>query len=105
MGFVIRDALLRGDVSEFGGLLHEHWQNKKLRSGRISVANDDRWYDAARDAGAVGGKLIGAGGGGFLMLYCENGTKHDVRAALAAEGLRELSYRFDHEGAKVLVNF
>jgi len=105
MGLVIRDALLRGDVAQFGGMLHEHWQNKKRRSDRISVTEVDRWYDAARDAGALGGKLVGAGGGGFLMLYCHNGTKNDVRTVLAAEGLRELSYRFDHEGAKVLVNF
>ena len=105
MGLVIRDALLRGDLSQFGALLDEHWQNKKRRSDRISLTEVDRWYDRAREAGAVGGKLIGAGGGGFLMVYCENGTKADVRTALAAEGLRELSYRFDHEGAKVLVNF
>ncbi len=105
MGVVIRDALTRGDLAAFGGMLDEHWQNKKRRSDRISVTDVDRWYDVARDAGALGGKLVGAGGGGFLMLYCHNGTKHDVRAALASEGLRELRYRFDNEGAKVLVNF
>jgi D-glycero-alpha-D-manno-heptose-7-phosphate kinase len=105
MGLAIRDALLSGNLAAFGGMLHEHWENKKLRSAKISVAEVDRWYDAARDAGAAGGKLVGAGGGGFLMLFCENGSKHDVRVALAAEGLREVRYRFDLEGAKVLVNF
>lgn len=105
MGLEIRDALLHGDLAAFGAMLHEHWENKKRRSAKISVAEVDHWYDAARDAGAVGGKLVGAGGGGFLMLFCENGSKHDVRAALASEGLREVRYRFDHEGAKVLVNF
>ncbi len=105
MGLEIRDALLRGDLGAFGGLLHEHWENKKRRSDRISADRVDRWYDAARDAGAAGGKLVGAGGGGFLMLFCENGSKPSVREALAAEGLRELRYRIDHDGAKVLVNF
>lgn len=105
IGLTIRDALMRGDLTTFGATLHEHWQNKKRRSAKISVGEVDRWYDAARDAGAAGGKLIGAGGGGFLMLFCQDGCRHDVRAALADEGLRELGYRFDHEGAKVLVNF
>jgi D-glycero-alpha-D-manno-heptose-7-phosphate kinase len=105
VGLQIKDALLRGDLSEFGALLHDHWENKKRRSGRISADCIDRWYDTARDAGAAGGKLIGAGGGGFLMVFCENGSKADVRNALAAEGLRELIYRVDDEGAKVLVNF
>lgn len=105
MGLEIRDALLRGDLASFGGLLHEHWENKKRRSRKISTGVVDRWYAAARDAGAAGGKLVGAGGGGFLMLFCEDGTKQDVRSALGAEGLRELVYRIDHEGAKVLVNF
>lgn len=105
MGLQIRDALSRGAVAEFGAMLHEHWQNKKRRSQNISVTKVDHWYDVARDAGALGGKLVGAGGGGFMMLYCHNGTKRDVRAALTQEGLRELTYRFDHEGAKVMVNF
>jgi D-glycero-alpha-D-manno-heptose-7-phosphate kinase len=105
MGLAIRDALLQGDVDQFGGMLHEHWQIKKRRSSAITVTEVDRWYDVARDAGALGGKLVGAGGGGFLMVYCHNGTKNDVRTALGSEGLRELIYRFDLEGAKVLVNF
>lgn len=105
MGLEIREALLSGDLAAFGALLHEHWENKKRRSNKISGAAVDRWYDAARDAGAVGGKLVGAGGGGFLMVLCSNGSKPDVREALAAEGLRELAYRVDDEGAKVLVNF
>ncbi len=105
MGLEIRDALVRGDLAAFGGLLHEHWENKKRRSAKISASTFDRWYDVARDAGATGGKLVGAGGGGFLMVLCENGSKADVRAALGGEGLRELTYRIDDEGAKVLVNF
>lgn len=105
MGLEIRDVLLVGDLDAFGALLHEHWENKKRRSSKISGSAVDRCYDVARDAGAAGGKLVGAGGGGFLMVLCPNGSKPDVRAALAAEGLRELNYRVDDEGAKVLVNF
>jgi D-glycero-alpha-D-manno-heptose-7-phosphate kinase len=105
MGLEIRDALVRGDIGSFGGLLHEHWQNKKRRSAKITGAEVDRWYDAACEAGAVGGKLVGAGGGGFLMVLCQNGSKPHVREVLAREGLRELTYRIDREGAKVMVNF
>jgi D-glycero-alpha-D-manno-heptose-7-phosphate kinase len=105
IGYRILDALERGALSEFGALLHEHWENKKRRSAGITADSVDRWYAAAREAGAAGGKLVGAGGGGFLLLFCENGAKADVRATLAEEGLREMSYRIDHQGAKVLVNF
>jgi D-glycero-alpha-D-manno-heptose-7-phosphate kinase len=65
----------------------------------------DRWYNLAREAGALGGKLIGAGGGGFLMFYCPLRKKGAVRAVMASEGLREMDYHFDFQGAKVLVNF
>ena len=105
IGLAIRDALEREDVDDVGRLMHEHWENKKRRSSRISQEAVDRWYDAARDAGALGGKLIGAGGGGFLLLYAPPAAKVAVRDALAAEGLRAMPYRFDFEGAKVLVNF
>jgi D-glycero-alpha-D-manno-heptose-7-phosphate kinase len=105
IGRDILAALERGDVDEVGRLMHEHWENKKRRSPRISHDSVDRWYDCARDAGATGGKLIGAGGGGFLMLYCPSAAKTGVHEALAAEGLRAMPYRFDFDGAKVLVNF
>lgn len=105
IGLRIRDVIERGELDELGLLMHEHWEVKKRRSAQISGARIDRWYELARDAGALGGKLVGAGGGGFLMLYCPNGAKPDVRSALGAEGLRELSYRFDDHGAKVLVSF
>ena len=105
IGFRVRDALERGDVDELGHLMHEHWENKKRRPGPISNEHIDRWYDAARGAGALGGKIVGAGGGGFLLLYCQPDAKASVRAALAREGLREMPYAFDFEGAKVLMNF
>jgi D-glycero-alpha-D-manno-heptose-7-phosphate kinase len=105
MGYQIKEVLERGDLEKFGNLLHKHWENKKGRSGDISNPNIDRWYNVAREAGALGGKLIGAGGGGFLMLYVPARKKGAVRKALAAEGLREMPFNFDYQGAKVLVNF
>jgi D-glycero-alpha-D-manno-heptose-7-phosphate kinase len=105
LGYRIKEALEHCDLDRFGLLLDEHWQNKKRRSGKISDPRIDRWYEIAKENGALGGKIIGAGGGGFLMLYCPNETKVAVRRAMAAEGLREMPYDFDFEGAKVLVNF
>lgn len=105
LGYRVKEALEQGDLDRFGLLLDEHWQNKKRRSSKISTPRIDRWYEIAKENGAVGGKIIGAGGGGFLMLYCPNATKGVVRRTLAAEGLREMPFDFDFEGAKVLVNF
>lgn len=105
LGFRIKEVLEKGELDRFGLLLHEHWENKKRRSGMISDGRIDGWYEQARAAGARGGKIVGAGGGGFLMLYCPSGTKGRVREAMAGAGLREMPYRFDFEGAKVLVNF
>ncbi len=105
LGYRIKEALEEGDVSRFGRLLAEHWENKKRRSGKISDSRIDRWYDMARENGALGGKIMGAGGGGFLMFHCPNGRKADLRSVLASAGLREMPYDFDWEGAKVLVNF
>ncbi len=100
-GYRSRDALEKGDLDEFGRLMHEHWMAKKKRSSRMSNSQVDGWYEKARQNGAVGGKLIGAGGGGFLMFYCEDPVR--VRAALEAEGLLELRFTFDYEGTSIIV--
>lgn len=105
LGYRIRESLEEGDVERFGSLMDEHWQNKKRRSDQISDSRIDLWYELARDNGCLGGKLIGAGGGGFLMLCCPGQAKQSVRTALSTEGLREVPFDFDFEGAKVLVNF
>jgi len=105
LGYKIKEALEQGNVGRFGMLLNEHWEQKKRRSGKISDSRIDRWYDIAKANGALGGKIMGAGGGGFFMFYCPNSHKANLRQALAAEGLREMPYDFDFEGAKVLVNF
>lgn len=105
LGYKIKSALERGDVDAFGSFLDEHWENKKKRSGKISDPRIDQWYETAKKSGALGGKIIGAGGGGFLMVYCPDDTRTKVRAALTAQGLREMPYEFDYDGAKVLMNF
>jgi D-glycero-alpha-D-manno-heptose-7-phosphate kinase len=105
LGYRIKETLEKGDLEQFGLLLHEHWENKKRRSDQIGGGDIDRWYQIARQNGAVGGKIMGAGGGGFFMFYVPNHSKMELRKVLAAEGLREMPYDFDFEGAKVLVNF
>jgi len=92
-------------LDEFGRLLHIHWETKKIRSKAISGSAIDRLYEIGRAGGALGGKLIGAGGGGFLMFYCPPEARTPVRTAMSEQGLPEMRYRFDFEGAKVLVNF
>jgi D-glycero-alpha-D-manno-heptose-7-phosphate kinase len=104
LGYCIKKALEQGDIESFGRLLDDHWQNKKRRSGKISDPQIDQWYELARANGALGGKIMGAGGGGFFMFCCRNGHKARLREALAGSGLREMSYDFDFEGCKVLLN-
>ena len=104
LGYRIKEALENGDLDRFGQLLHEHWLNKKKRSNKISDARIDEWYRIALENGAQGGKIMGAGGGGFFMFYCPNSHKPGLRKALREAGLREMHYSFDFEGAKVLAN-
>lgn len=103
IGVEIGDSIMRGNLYRFGELLDIHWQTKRRLSGGISSPRIDAWYDLARRNGAIGGKICGAGGGGFLMLYCEQG-KAQLRAALRSAGLRELNFRFEFEGSKVMVD-
>ena len=101
IGVEIRDAIMRGNLRRFGELLDVHWQTKKRLSDGVSNPQIDAWYDLAKQNGAVGGKISGAGGGGFLMLYCEE-NKARLREAMRRAGLRELSFRFEFEGSKVV---
>jgi D-glycero-alpha-D-manno-heptose-7-phosphate kinase len=104
LGYGIKEALEGGDLERFGELLDAHWQNKKRRSAKVTDRRIDGWYELARAQGALGGKIMGAGGGGFFMFYCPSRTKNGLRDALARAGLREMPYDFDYEGAKVVVN-
>jgi D-glycero-alpha-D-manno-heptose-7-phosphate kinase len=93
-------ALRTGDLKGFGELMDHHWRQKRQRSSSMSNGNIDRWYDKAMENGAVGGKLVGAGGGGFLMFYANDPVA--LRAAMAEEGLEEIRFKFDFDGASVL---
>lgn len=105
LGYKVKECLSKGDVEQFGNLLDEHWQNKKRRSTHISDPRIDDWYRLARENGALGGKIMGAGGGGFFMFCCPNGNKSKLRNTMSAAGLREIQYEFDFEGSKVVANF
>jgi D-glycero-alpha-D-manno-heptose-7-phosphate kinase len=98
----MRLALLDGDLDRFGELLDVGWQHKKRLSGMVSSNDIDRSYAAAREAGALGGKITGAGGGGFLLLYAPPRKQAAVRAAMSSLGLREMTFNFDVDGAHVL---
>ncbi|MGA8184246.1 MAG: GHMP kinase [Terriglobia bacterium] len=100
----MRSTLEDGDLHTFGTLLDEAWQAKKRISGRISSEQIDTLYRIAKENGAVGGKITGAGGGGFMLLYCEPPSQEAVRQALAAAGAREMTFRFDSKGTQVIVN-
>jgi D-glycero-alpha-D-manno-heptose-7-phosphate kinase len=102
LGHASRDALLAGDLRKFADLMHVHWEHKKKRSPGISSSRIDEMYELARANGALGGKLIGAGGGGFLMLYTEDKTR--LRAAMRSAGLREVRLQFDFSGTSVLAH-
>jgi D-glycero-alpha-D-manno-heptose-7-phosphate kinase len=100
LGLRSRRALESGDITRFGELMDEHWQHKKRRSGGMSNSQIDQWYELGRRNGAIGGKLVGAGGGGFL-LFCTDEPRR-LRNAMATAGLEEVRFRFDFEGTKVL---
>lgn len=103
IGFESKKALQSGDLERFGELLDEHWMVKRGVTDNMSSDNIDRWYSLAKENGAIGGKVMGAGGGGFLMLYCGNG-RQKLRSVLSKEGLVEYRFRFDFEGSKVVHN-
>jgi D-glycero-alpha-D-manno-heptose-7-phosphate kinase len=103
IGHASRRALESGDLREFARLMDEHWQRKKSRSGGMSNPQINEWYDLAKASGALGGKLIGAGGGGFLMFYAEE-DKARLRHAMRQAGLKEVRFRFDFEGTKLVIS-
>jgi len=100
LGIRSKQALEAGDLAEFGRLMNVHWEWKKRRSAGISNAKIDEWYNCAMSNGALGGKVIGAGGGGFLMFYA--GDKPRLRHAMREQGLKEVRFRFDFEGTHVI---
>ena len=101
LGLRSRAALEGGNLVRFGELMHEHWEHKKRRSLMMSNEQIDEWYQLARSSGAVGGKLVGAGGGGFLMFYATD--RNLLRHAMKKAGLEEVRFKFDFEGTKLIL--
>jgi D-glycero-alpha-D-manno-heptose-7-phosphate kinase len=102
LGYRSKQALEKGNTRLFGELMHEHWEHKKRRSGGMSNPKIDEWYELGMKSGAVGGKLVGAGGGGFLMFMAED--RNRLRHKMATAGLEEVRFRFDFEGTKVVMS-
>jgi D-glycero-alpha-D-manno-heptose-7-phosphate kinase len=102
LGYRCKKALEDGDTILFGELMHEHWEHKRRRSAGMSNSQIDQWYELGLTNGAIGGKLVGAGGGGFLMFYAEDRKR--LRKAMSSAGLEEVRFRFDFEGTKVLLS-
>ena len=102
LGLQSQRALEDGNLHEFARLMDVHWQRKKQRSGGMSNPKINEWYDLAMASGALGGKLIGAGGGGFLMFYADD--KARLRHAMRQGGLKEVRFRFDFEGTKLVIS-
>jgi D-glycero-alpha-D-manno-heptose-7-phosphate kinase len=100
LGFKSKDALEKGDLEEFANLMNVHWEHKKQRSGNMSNPKIDEWYELAIKNGALGGKMIGAGGGGFLMFYALDKVK--LRHTMREAGLEEVRFRFDFSGTQVV---
>jgi D-glycero-alpha-D-manno-heptose-7-phosphate kinase len=101
LGFESRDALEQGDLVRFADLMNVHWEQKRARSGGMSNDRIDEWYRLGLHNGALGGKLIGAGGGGFLMFYAEEPKR--LRRAMVGAGLQEVRFHFDFTGTRVMV--
>jgi D-glycero-alpha-D-manno-heptose-7-phosphate kinase len=97
MGYQSRDLLISGDLEGYAELMHEHWENKRRRSPGMTSEHIDNLYTLARRSGAIGGKLVGAGGGGFLLVYARRPS--DTRQAMAAAGAQELVFDFEFGGA------
>lgn len=102
LGLRSKKALESGDTHLFGELMHEHWEHKKRRSGGMSNSRIDEWYELGMKHGAIGGKLVGAGGGGFLMFLAKDRT--ELRRAMTIAGLEEVRFKFDFEGTKVVTS-
>ena len=101
LGRRVAAAISAGELEEFAAMMHEHWMVKRTRSSGMSNADIDRWYDVGIGNGALGGKLVGAGAGGFLLFYAHH--PEQLREAMAREGLPEVRLRFDHDGSSVIV--
>lgn len=104
IGKEILQAFETGELDVFGKLLDEHWNIKRQMSAQMSSSNFDDVYEKVKQAGALGGKIVGAGGGGFFLVYCAEGTQAAVRKVFAEAGMREVNYKVDAGATQVLVH-
>ena len=100
----VQDCLERGDLDEFARLLHYSWLEKRRLAPGLSTGFIDECYSLALEHGAAAGKITGAGGGGFLLLYCHKPFQDAVTKALEERGLKRMNFRFDQQGATVVLN-
>ena len=103
IGVDIRNALENKDTHKFGKLMNLHWQTKRKTSNKMANPSIDRWYEAALKKGALGGKIMGAGGGGFFLFFCDSNPSEFIRA-MEKEGLMYVPFRFDMDGSKILLD-
>ena len=103
MAYKGKEIIAEGRLDDFGKLLHEGWLCKRQLASKVSDGELDEMYGAALKAGALGGKICGAGGGGFLLLYCPPERRDDVRLAL--KGLEEIPFHLERDGSKVIFNY
>ena len=101
-GYEIKNFLEKGDLDSFGYIMREHWEEKKKRSNKMTNSKIDFWYNEGIKSGALGGKLIGAGGGGFLMFYAKD--KERLESRFSKLGLEQVKFKFDFEGTKVIMS-
>jgi D-glycero-alpha-D-manno-heptose-7-phosphate kinase len=104
IGKQMRDALVNDQLDRIGELMHEHWVCKKRISNKMSSSQIDEWYDLAMKNGAMGGKIMGAGGGGLFVFFVKSPDRRKLRQALEKSGLKYMDFKFDFEGAKILAN-
>lgn len=104
IGYQTLDAVKKGNLTEFGKLLDIHWRTKKKLSNKVSSSDIDELYELGLKNGALGGKILGAGGGGFLLFYCRKDYQHKLTKAMTSAGLRRMRFKFDFDGSKVMVN-
>ncbi len=104
LGYETRRILMAGTLDQYGELLHEHWTNKRRLTSNMTDSVIDEHYEEARKAGAIGGKLMGAGGGGFFLFYVRPAERRRLHETMVARGLRPLRFRFDFDGARIVAN-
>jgi len=105
IGLEIKKCLETGDIDCFGKLLNEHWEEKQRISSKMSNRQINKWYEIGKKNGAIGGKIMGAGGGGFMLFCVESGKRKTLRQAMENAGMRYMDFKFDFEGVKIMGNF